>query len=304
MTKKTVIITFLFLISLYLLPKYAFAGAWTVPKHKLWSELYLRWHWADEEFGKDHKRNRLTRDARTWGWVMEPKFEFGVTDWLNLLFSVEYKEAKYKEYDRPTAWGAYSVKNNGISFIKIGGKLRFLEEPVVLSGQIKAFIYPGYGNNHGDDPEYRHQPAIGDGEDALEFRALLGKEFYINPYLIDSTIFKDKQIKCYIGLESGYRLKNRSVANDIPLFVEGGFWPFKWLLLKGEVDGYISHRGTGSIDKDYAIWRVGPVLQFLGGDAITRQDLMMNVEIQYGQVFWGRKTNADQEIVLKFQFEF
>lgn len=278
----------------------AFGGAWTLKQYKVWGEYYFKWHWAKEDFGAgpmNQLRNK-SNNGRSWGWAMEPKIEYGITDWLNFLCSLEYKESKYKEYDRPAAWGAFRRKNHGISSIKLGAKMRFIENPVVISGQFKFFIYPGYGNYNGEGGGFPHQPAIGDGDDALELRGLIGKEFHVPLWSEGNTI------KCYAGLESGYRFRNRNVCNDIPFFVEGGFWMFDWLLVKAEVDGYWCHDGTGNLEKDYAIWRVGPMLAFLGGDPVTKQGKQFNVEFQYGQVFWGRNVSKDQELVLKVQTEF
>lgn len=298
--KKIVLIIMLFAFAICVFSQDAFAGAWTLKQHKVWAEWYTKWSWAkgNEGFDSNGQRAESSNDARSWGWAMEPKIEYGITDWLNLLFSMEYKESKYKEYGRPENWGTFARKNHGLTAVKVGGKIRFIEKPFILSGQVKAYIYPGYGNNHGDDPAYTNQPSIGDGEDALELKALIGKEFKIPVYFLDTPI------RCYAGGEAGYRFKNRAVANDIPLFVEGGFWPFSWLLLKGEVDAVLSHEATGSIKKSYSIWRVGPVWQILGGDSVTKLGKQFNIEVQYGQTFWGKNTGKEQEIVLKCQVEF
>lgn len=276
----------------------AFAGAWTVPKHKVWIEWYNKWSWSKEDFNDARVGDVKNNEGKTWGWTTEPKLEYGITDWLTFLCSLEYKENAYKEYDRPADWGPFRRKNNGVSSVKFGGRLRFLEEPVVLSGQMKVFIYPGYGNYNGDDPAYRHQPGIGDGDDALELRMLMGKSFDL------PLVYKDLSLSCYAGAETGYRFRNRDVCNDIPFFFEAGFWPLEWLLIKGEIDGYIAHEATGSIKRDYAIWRVGPIFHILGGDTITKRDKQFNIEVQYGQTFSGRNTSKDQEIVIKFQTQF
>ncbi len=294
--KKAILSIIFFAVMVCLFSQSAFGGAWTLPKNKLWGELYFKWHWAREGFDDDRTGDDKKNDGRSWGWVMEPKLEYGITDRINLLCALEYKEAAYKEYDRPADWGPFRRKNRGVSSLKLGGKVKFVEKPVVLSGQLKAFIYPGYGNYHGDDPAYRNQPAIGDGDDALEFRMLIGKRFKL-------PIDKDKLLKCYLGAESGYRFRNRDVCNDIPFLVEGGFWLYNWLLIKGEVDGYIALDGTGSIEKDYAVARIGPVFQFLAGDSITKQDRQFNLGIQYGHTFWGRNVSKDHEITFRIQFQ-
>ena len=302
--KRSVIGVFVSISVVVLFSQNAFGGAWTIPRHKLWGEYYFKWHWAKEDFGAapEHQPVNKSNNAQSWGWVMEPKIEYGITDWLTLLLSLEYKEQKYKEYDRPASWGPFRRKNHGISTIRIGGKVRLLEKPVVVSTLIRAHIYPGYGNFNGDDPAFRHQPSIGTGEDILEFRGLLGKEFHLS--LNEWFGTSDYKMKLYGGLEAGWRFKNRSAGNDFPFLAEGGFWPFKWLLIKAEVDGVLSQDGTGAIEKDYAIWRIGPVFQILAGDAITKQGKMFNIECQYGQTFWGRNTSKDQEIVLKLQSQF
>ena len=70
----------------------AFAGAWTVPKNRGWSEYYMKWDYGKEEFTAEGKRKQLGRgkDARSWEFVMEPKLEYGITDWLNFQFGMEY----------------------------------------------------------------------------------------------------------------------------------------------------------------------------------------------------------------------
>ena len=112
------------------------------------------------------------------------------------------------------------------------------------------------------------------------------------------------KFKCYAGGETGYRWKNKNIANDVPFFAETGIWLVPWLLVKGEIDGYFCHGATGSAKKRYAIWRVGPVWRLLGGDPVAKKGIMCNLEFQYGQTFAGKNTAADQEIVFKIQTQF
>lgn len=279
----------------------AFAGAWTVPKYKIWLEQYMKWNYAKDTFNEsgdftssgDHVKN-----FRSWEYVMESKLEFGATDWLTLLSGLEYKSSEYKEYDRPASWGSYARKNHGITSVKLGGRLRFIKDPLVVSTQTKVFIYPGYGIYHGDDPAYQNQPSIGHGDDAVEQRIMIGKKF-------DVPIHNDLRVPVYFGAETGYRWRNRHVCNDIPYFFETGFWPVEWLLVKTEIDGYKVHGGTGSIKEGYGIWRIGGVWQVFGGDSILREgDKLFNIEFQYGMTLWGKNTTAFQEWVLKVDTQF
>ncbi len=293
------------LISIFAMPQLAHAGAWTLPKNNVWVEHYTKFNWADDDFDTKYNRHTKSNNAKSWGWSMNPKAEYGVTDWFTVFGGVEYKEAKYKEYARPPEWGPYSVKNHAFTSFDFGGRVRFLEEPVVVSGQVKANYYTGYDEGKSG---VGGQPALGDRNDYYEFKALLGKFFDQHagwPF--------------YLGLESGYRLKNRYVGDEIPLFVEGGFWPYKWLLLKGEIDSYFGLNGTGEILKDAMTFRVGPVFQLVdiyeaisGNDItngdfssdITRQDRSLNLSLQYGNTFWGRNVSADQELILKLSGQF
>ena len=235
---------------------------------------------------------------------MIPKVEYGVTDWFTVFSSLEYKEAKYKEYARNPAWGPFSVKNHAITNVNLGGKVRILKDPFVLSTQVTGSIYTGYADGSPDD--VREQPGLSDRENSIEARLLAGKVF-------------DTEIPFYVGAETGLRCKNRNASNDIPFFAEFGFWATDWLLLKTEIDGYYSLRQDDVLDKDYAIWRIGPIFQLLdlyralaGEDvsssgpngSVTLSENSLNLEVQYGNTFWGKNTSADQEVVVKLSTQF
>lgn len=301
MKNKFAVIFLCVLIALIFSTEYAFAGAWTVPKHKVWGEYYMKWDWAKQEFLSNGKRRTLTdgNNARSWEFVMEPKIEFGVTDWFTAMAGLEYKQSHYKEYGRPAAWGPFARKNNGVTNIKLGGRWRLMENPFVFSAQGRVFIYPGYGNYHADDPAFTNQPSIGKGDDAFELRAMLGKTFEI-----PIPLTNEFRLPCYIGAETGYRWRTRHVSNDIPYFVEGGFWPVNWLLIKSELDGYKAHGGTGSIKESYGIWRIGGVWQVFGDSVLRQGDKLFNIEFQYGMTLYGKNTTAFEEWVLKVQTQF
>ena len=298
MKRSISILALVFLFVSLLMIEHAFAGAWTVPKYKVWGEVYQKWNYATRGFNSDWQSEKLTNGTKNWEYVMEPKLEYGVTDWLNALFSIEYKEGRCKQYDRPAAWGSFTRKNNAVTNIKIGGKLRFLDTPVILSTQTRVFINPGYGIDHGDDRfANSNQPGLGKGDDAVEQRILAGKTFNIP--------FTEKfKIPFYAGAETGYRWRTRHVCNDIPYFVEGGFWVRPWLLIKSELDGYKHHGGTGSIKESYGIWRAGCVWQVFGDSTLREDNKMFNLEFQYGRTVWGKNTNDVQELVLKVQSQF
>jgi hypothetical protein len=278
----------------------AFGGAWTVPKYRTWGEYYMKWSYSKQYFPVNgHKKQLgLGMNAREWDFTMEPKIEFGVTDWLTFLWGMEYKELHYKEYGRPPAWGAYARKNHGITNVKLGTRWRWTEKPVVFSLQTKVFIYPGYGIYHGDDGgAYANQPSLGYGDDAVEERVMVGKK-------INFPITEKFVLPIYWGMETGYRWRTRHVCGDVPYFVEAGFWPCSWLLVKSELDGYMCNPGTGSIKESYGTWRIGGVWQVFGDSVLREGDKMFNIEFQYGMTLWGKNTTAYNEWVLKVQTQF
>lgn len=305
MSRNVVFTIIVFLFASLICVQNAFAGAWTVPKYKVWAEYYMKWNWSKDSYnesGKYTSDGDNVKNFRSWEYVMEPKLEYGLTDYLNFLYSMEYKEGHYKEYDRPESWGPYTKKNNGLTNIKIGGKWRFLEKPIVQSLQFRSFIYPGYGNYRSEAAAngadgYPHQPSIGRGDDAYEVRWLMGHSFKF-------PLRRNFQLPMYWGAETGYRWRTRHVCNDIPYFFECGFWPASWLLVKTEIDGYKCHGGTGSIKENYGIWRIGGVWQVFGDSTLREGNKLFNIEFQYGMTLWGKNTNRAQELVLKVQTQF
>ena len=291
------------------MPQVAFGGAWTLPKNNVWAEYYMKYRWANFGFGDDRKINKIggpEKDARGWGWSFVPKMEYGVTDWFTLIGAVEGKTATYKEYVRNPLWPPYTKKSSALTNFEVGTRIRMLEDPVVLSTQIKGIFYTGYGKNK--------VPELYAGNDALDIRLMAAKKY-------------DTKIPFYWGVEAGYRIKNRGVCDEVPVFAEGGFWPTSWLLVKSEIDSVWGINGTGfsSTSKDYATWRIGPALEILeiydiiigkltgtsvpiDTDAliysVTRQGRSLTVEAQYGIMIWGRNTDMDQEVVLKLSGQF
>ena len=289
------------LFSLLLLEQVAFAGAWTVPKNHVWAEWYQKFNWAKYDWDHEGHLDKKSNDGRSWGFSFEPKIEYGAYDWLNFLCSVvEYKQQYYKEYDRPANWGPFQRKNHGLTAVRLGAKIRVIDKPAVISFQTKVDLNPnGYGSNHDDDPAFTNQPEISDGETGIETRGLFGKEFHL-PFG-----WKNKQIKCYVGAEAGYRINaNSPLANQVPFFFETGFWLNRNLLINTELDGRWCHDATGSVKKEWAIWRVGCLWAVLGGDPVEKQGKQFNVGFQYGFWAWGRDVSSDQELVIKVQTEF
>ena len=293
----------LLVLACFILPQFAYGGAWTLPKNSIWAETSLKGSWAKDDFSAEKDRHRKAnhgssanmRDPRSWGKSTNVKVEYGLLDQVTLLGGAEYKHNTYKEYSRPSNWGPYSFSGNAWTTTEFGARVRIYEKPVVVSTQVKAFFYSG----NGDDKI----PALTDGNSSLEFRIMASRKF-------------ETEVPFYLSSELGYKFNNRNVCNHIPFFLEGGFWPVNWLLIKSEIDGIWSHDGTGNLEKEYAIWRIGPTIQLLDvynaltgnetstGESVTLEGKSINLGLQYGNTFWGRNTSADHEFIGKISFQY
>ncbi|MBF0252584.1 MAG: hypothetical protein HQL29_02095 [Candidatus Omnitrophica bacterium] len=302
----------LFMVCVLLKPETSHAGAWTLPQKDTWVEFLTKFNWAKDDFiNEAGEMRRKGNDARSWGWSMEGKMEYGAYDWLTLLGGVTFKTAYYKEYARNPSWGPYSASNHAVTDFHLGGRWRILKEPFVVSLQAKYFFYTGYAEDGGGLNDLAEVPGLSDRTDALDMRVLIARQFQ-GPY------------PWFFGIETGYRINMRNIADQVPFFAEVGVWPTNWMLFKGEVDCMYAaddHEGNRLI-KEYAIWRIGPTFELLeiydlfnksdpedvsveaATNSITRQGDSLNVSFTYGQTFWGKNVSADQEVMVKASAQF
>ena len=313
MKRNTLLLTVIFLFLSFLCAQYAFAGAWTLPKYKVWGEWYQKFEYAKEEYNATWKRQQMTREpagnnGRNWGFTMEPKLEFGITDWWTFMTSLQYKEYHYKEYGRPAAWGPYSRKNHGLTYVMVGSRIRLIDKPVIVSVQAREFMYVGgYGIDHRDDPFFnQNQPGVGWGNDSFDLRGIVSKKWDVKMPIDMPWYQGEYKLPMYASAESGYVFNNRHVCNAWVYFTEYGIWPVPWLLLKTELDGIKTHDGTGSVNEQaYGIWRIGARWHIFEGDAYLRQGTKaFDIEFQYGMYLWGKNCAAYNEFVLKVDTQF
>lgn len=296
---KSLPIVVIALLASMLFAEKAFAGAWTVPKYKVWAQEYIKWNYAKGVFTQDWKYRTITgfgaNALRSWDFDQVQEIDYGVTDWFNLQWGMEEIESHWKEYDRSPGWGGFERKNHGFKNVMLGLKYQVLKVPVVVSGQTRFFIYPGeYGVWHTDDANFSNQPTIGFGENSIEQRILVSKKF-----------FEKAKFPCYVNLETGYRWNNRHVCNSWVYFGETGVWLTKNVIAKTELDGMKSHDGTGSLNEQaYGIWRIGGIWAILAGDPIERKGKQFNVEFTYGMTLWGKNATANEEFVIKAYTQF
>lgn len=307
MMKRIAVLLILGLFCMTMLAASANAGPWTLNKGRAWYEAYVRYSHANEAFDPDGNRSKWENGGWSSIYDVELKAEYGATDDLNLLLGVPYTWSTWKD-------GNGTLENEGFKEINFGAKYRIVRKPVTAAVQLKFFLQPR-GLDTTKPPELS---TYGDG---IEIRGIVGKSW---------NVLGGKQL--YVSCESGYKWSAKwtartKYANFIPVFAEVGFAPFSWLMLKGEIDCMISHPHTGQI-KDTYIWRAGPIFNLIGkgfssvtkGEDEPDEEISLNVELQYGQVFAGRgdpniqrdpswpnsddRINASQEYVAKVQLLF
>ena len=150
----------------------AWAGAWTVPRHHAYLEYFYRYFGSKDEFGSDGDRHRRAthgsyRDVRN-----EWKFEYGLTDWWNLLGSVPYIKARYRDDNN-------NLPRSGVGDMYLRTKLRLLNHPVgahgePLVGSVQVSWKMPYAYNVNKNP-------IGKGQYDVETRLLVSRAWLYWP---------------------------------------------------------------------------------------------------------------------------
>lgn len=297
------ILAFVFVISAVATDSYA--GPWTLKKGKIWSETYGRISMANYCFDGSGDRSRWNSGGESFIYDVEQKFEYGFTDRFNILIGIPYAWSFWSDdYTVHNPSDSTTLKNEGFKEPNFGFKYRFIDKPFVGAVQLKAFIYP-YEDRY-------QQPILDKWGNALEARFLAGKSF---------TVHKRPS---YVAAEIGYKVYAKrwvgdsNWANAFPVFAEAGYSPHDRLMLKTELDCYISQPGTGRIADSYT-WRIGPIISLLGkGFGVKRGgESSLNLELQYGLCFAGRgdpnidndstwpnnddRVSAPQEFIAKVQ---
>lgn len=272
----------------------AFAGAWTTPKNHMWIELGNKYSFANDKFLRSGERVPLGRDdvfginkeAEWWAYDFEVKTEYGLADWLDSIFNIGYEVATYKEKNRPTSWGPYTKRDDGIKYISLGLKARATQTPMVVSYQLLGTISTPTG--------FKTEPQITTGDHRIEGRILIGKSYKLG------------RLPAYSGFETGYRVRmGHKVADDIPLFFETGIVLLDHIMVQGEIDSWIGLDGTGSHSENLCTVRGGVIFSPTGKfNQLRGSNSSLNIAVQGGYNLAGKNSNAGYEIIVKVSAQF
>ena len=154
------------------LPSPAWAGAWTVPKNRWYVEYFYRYFRSKKQFNSEGDSHRLPKVGLSEDIRNEWKLEYGVTDWFNLLASLPYISAHYRDDNT-------DLLRTGIGDMYLRTKFRLLNhpmgergEPLVGSVQFSWKIAP-YN---------RKRNPLNDGQFDFESRLMLSKSWVFSPY--------------------------------------------------------------------------------------------------------------------------
>lgn len=235
-------------------------GAWTVPKGKLYCELYNKYYWYKSYFDDKGKRVEWPENANYDEIMTSLKFEYGLTDNLSYLLELPYKRMHWHDDNG-------KFVNRGLADIWTGLKYCLLRDPVVFSVQTRIKI-PTHYNEH-------HTPSLGRRQVDGELRFLMGKSLW--PMLLG-----------YTKAEAGFRARNEEPTNEIIYYYELGYNLTKGITLKGAIDGVEGISGTGKVDEDYTKWLFSTIFNLIGN---------INLEVGYGQTFAGKNSSAAEEVI-------
>ena len=154
------------------------AGAWTVPRHRLYTEYFYHYFHTQKDFDARGNSGRKAKVGMFSDIRNEFKAEYGLTNWLNLLASVPYQSSHYRDDN-------VDLLNSGAGDIWLRAKLRPFVEPVTTAVQFSWKI-PAY------DPKI--SPGLGDGQFDFETRLLLSKAFTYWPYQIEAVHREDGSV--------------------------------------------------------------------------------------------------------------
>lgn len=273
---RKVFILFLLITFFIAYPKSAFAGAWTVPKGHLYIESYNKYYCAEYDFNADKKKVRKSNNGKYEEYYTEVKLEFGVTDDLNILAYLPYKEVRYKDDNGKS-------ENSGLGDMWLRTKFRFTQEPFTSSAMLGVKFPMGYDDNE--------SLALGTEQIDGEAKILIGKNFTNFP--------------SYLGVELGYRARAEERTNEIPYFFEFGFQPTDKIMIKTVLDGIEGLSGTGKIEEDYTKWTLSLIYKLKGGfSSVYRGEPSINLEIGYGKTFRGKNSSSAKEIFANLSTQF
>jgi len=224
--KKTLVVATVLVLAT-LSAEQGLAGAWTQARGKFYSRLAYEQYSADEYYNEngdtigyspgDSKKRNFEYDEDLTSLYLE----YGVTDKLTLVASLNYKEAEWR-YKAGSGVAVDKVaKTAGPGDQELGVKYQLLTtENGVLSIQGMYKTPEGYDEDDTGALEIQR----GDAQEDYDVRLLYGQSLY-------------PMIPGYFNMEAGYRLRAQEPADEFRYVLEVGVDFTSWFYGRVKLDG-------------------------------------------------------------------
>ncbi len=278
-----------------------FAGAWTLPKGKLWTKVtYFQqstdeWYAASRQFIAGKIINPSTRTRYNFEGQYESKAFFaeafyGVTDRFDVGVQLPYFDQVFSDETRidPVSGARTPVSDAGLSDMRLFAKFRLIEKPFLftLNGGIKMPTGE-FKNEDGLIP-------VGEGQWDFDLIAQLGRSFW--------------PLSLYGNVDVGYRVRtkndeiDRDPGDEWFLNAELGYNITRRLLLAGKYEALRSDPSVefGSIVNRSQIKRISYLVPMLLYDIDGNTALEAGVRISIN----GRNFPAGRQFVFGLSRDF
>lgn len=196
------------------------AGAWTMPKGKMYARFALNYYEADENFDEDGDRVDFNGNGEFYDVNASAYLEYGFIERLTLVANLTYKYLNYED-------DAMESESFGIGDIDLAARYLLYSGPgnaLSVQGLLKV---PETYDESDDVP-------LGNGQYDFEFRILFGQSLY-------------PLIPGYCNLEAGYRFRREEPADEFRYLVEMGIDMTSKSYARVKLDGI---QGMGNEDPD------------------------------------------------------
>lgn len=268
----------------------AFAGAWAQEDRGLYLQLTLGAETASSQYKETGQTFQLLSedDKGSFTSLSSSLYaEFGLAPKLTLVGSTDFRQVTLDSTE------VHSTAR-GFSDFRVGARYQFLDAGSFV---MSAFVGGKFPTGYTPDPPELRAATLGNGVNAYEGRLLAGYSFYPVP--------------AYLSAEVGYRLRGSRKTGpssradypaEIPYFVEAGWSPTDWMMLRGFVDGVyglgspVAIEGISLTPLTQRYVKVGPSVIFSFLDDYA-------VQINYSYTIWGINALQSHQVSVGFAID-
>ncbi len=254
----------------FTVPSLGLAGAWTQPPGTMYNAISANYFWTERVYDSKGNSAALVNNGKfedlNFSWYQE----FGITKSLTFFSTIPYKTIKYEDDN-------IKSRTSGVADIDFGLRFGLLENPIVVS--IQGLVKGPWTYDRTDTTP------LGNGQLDAEARLLLGRSLHPLP--------------AYIGIETGYRYRDKSPLDEIRCLVELGLNLSSNLAARFKLDGIFGLDNikdddittNQTLNNDYDLARLEATLSWLLTQGLT-------IELTWRPTIYGRNTAQGHTVSL------